>query len=420
MNRPASPTPPTVPVPPPVRPGRSSLPLAVSLVANAALAGWVVYSAVNNPTGDPHRPAVNGAASAAATANAVEALGRVQPAGGVISVFGPPGDRITDLKVGLGSPVKKGDLLAALAGDKERTLSVSTLDAQRKEAESLQASIRATAQAKLADIDAEAAQAKKAAESDVAAASARIKGLTEQLRQARAERERLATIEAGNVAVAAQTKEEAALLVTRAENELTAAQTQLAKAQEQLRSAPELTAAKKRAVEAEAERGLAQVPYESLKAAKAAAEQKVRDAAVIAPVDGRVVRVLAQPGDTLATQPVLQIAATEQMVVRAEVYESDVPTLHQWLATAGGEVAAEIDPRVLAAPGETPPVLRGTLSAAGLSPTIAQNTVFALGPREDADRRVVEAEVRLDAAASKAVANLIGLQVRVRFLPPAR
>jgi HlyD family secretion protein len=106
------------------------------------------------------------------------------------------------------------------------------------------------------------------------------------------------------------------------------------------------------------------------------------------------------------------------MTIKAEVYENAVPTLRQWLVQApNNTIEVEVDPRVLGGGAEAWP-LRGTLSEGGLSPIIAQNTVFAIGPREDSDRRVLEADVQLKADSSKAVANLIGLQVRVRFLAP--
>jgi HlyD family secretion protein len=215
--------------------------------------------------------------------------------------------------------------------------------------------------------------------------------------------------------VSEQEKAQADLLVTQAEQGLAAAEAQRAAAAEQVRSAPEVEQAKRASIAAEAARGLAQVPLASLEASRAAAEQKLKDAVVRAPVAGRVVKVVARPGDTLTQQPVLQLAATDEMAVIAEVYETDVARLREWLAKApGNQVKVEVDARVIG--GEAK--LSGTTSAGQIAPMIARNPVFALGPREDADRRVVEVEVRLDPAASKAVAEFIGLQVRARFLPP--
>jgi len=125
--------------------------------------------------------------------------------------------------------------------------------------------------------------------------------------------------------------------------------------------------------------------------------------------------LFSKPGDTIAPpQPVLQLANTAKMSVLAEVYETDVGRLREWLKK--GPVTAVIDGRALGAgdKGE----LHGTVSGpAKISTVIARNALTPLGPREDADRRVVEVEVDLDASSSKAAETFIGLQVRVRFEP---
>ncbi len=397
------------------RSGRVGLPFVLSLLANVALAGGLVYLTFLKPA--PGGQSGGGPGTGTVPAGeAVVALGKVQPAGGVISVFGPPADRVTKLNVDLGSKVNAGDKLAELAGDEERRLSVQAIDAQLKEAEALRASITKSRDAKLADLKVEARQTTDKAKADIEALDAKIAGLEAQEKSARTERQRLADIEARKVTVPDQQKVQADLLVTQAEQQLKAARAQRKAAADTLQTAPEATEAKQRSIEAEAERALAQVPFESLAASKRAAEQKLKEAEVKAPVAGRVVKVLARPGDTLTNQPILQIADTDHMTVVAEVYETDVARLRDWLAKApGGTVAVEVDARVLE--GSAQP-LKGTTTAAGIAPMIARNTVFALGPREDADRRVVEVEVRLDPASSDAVKNFIGLQVRARFLPP--
>ena len=158
------------------------------------------------------------------------------------------------------------------------------------------------------------------------------------------------------------------------------------------------------------------MPLESLKASRDAAARKLDDAAMKAPVTGRVVRVLSREGDTLTSQPVLQVADTDRMTVVAEVYETDVARLREWLGRSQS-VPVEVDARVLEGSAQT---LRGTVTAGSVAPMIAKNTVFALGPREDADRRVVEVEVKLDPQSAAALRDFIGLQVRTRFLPPGK
>jgi HlyD family secretion protein len=397
------------------RPGRTSPLLILSLLANLALAGGLAYFAYFKPA--QARTAATGPGPAASpTLDAVVALGRVQPAGGVISVFGLPGDRITKLNVDLGSPVKKGEPLAELAGAAERRLSVETLDSQLKEAEALRASIVKSKEAKLADLKVESEQAIDKAKADIEAADAKTAGLEAQLKQARTERQRLADVEARGVRVSDQEKAQADLLVTQADLQLTAARAQRKAAEQVLATAPDSTKAKRASIEAEADRALAQVPFESVQAAKKAAEQKLEDAAMKAPISGKVVKVFARAGDTLSTQPVLQIADTDNMTVVAEVYETDVARLREWLGRARS-VAVEVDARVLEGSAQA---LKGTVTAGSVAPMIAKNTVFALGPREDSDRRVVEVEVRLDPASSAAVRDFIGLQVRARFLPPGK
>lgn len=393
------------------RPGRISPLLVLSVVANLALVGGLVYFLYYEPT---RGPTTDPGATSAAAPEAIVALGRVQPAGGVVSVFGPPGDRVLKLTVDVGSPVKKGDQLAELSGRAERELSVKALDAQIAEAEALKASIGKSRDAKLADLTVETQQALDKAKGDIEAADAKIAGLEAQLKQARAERQRIADIEAKNVRVSGQEKAQADLQITLAEQQLAGAQAQRKAAEQVLATAPTSTEAKRKAIEAEAERGLAQVPLESLQASRDAAARRLEDAAMRAPVSGRVVRVLTRPGDTLTNQPVLQIADTDKMTIVAEVYETDVARLREWLGRAKS-VPVEVDARVLE--GSAQP-LRGTVTAGGVAPMIAKNTVFALGPREDADRRVVEVEVTLDPASAAALRDFIGLQVRARFLPP--
>lgn len=393
------------------RPGRISGSLVVSLLLNAALAGGVAYFYFAKPAGGSANATKQ--AGFVASGDAIEALGKVQPTGGVVNVFGPPGDRLFELKANLGDKVAKDAVLAVLSGDSERGLSVATLGAQLTEAETLRTAIEKSKEAKLADLKLEAEQAAEKAKAEIAALDAKIAGFQAQLDAARVELNRLATVEQGGARVSAQEKAEATLVVTQAELQLKATQGQRKTAQEQLDAAPQATAVKRQTIEAETKRALAQVPSESLKAAKQAAEQKLKDAALVAPVSGRVVRLFSRTGDTLTTQPVLQIADTDSMAVIAEVYETDVARLRKWLAT--GPVAVEVHARVL---GDGDTALKGTVTAAGIAPMIAKNTVFALGPREDADRRVVEVEVRLSGESARAVADYVGLQVRTRFVPP--
>ena len=397
------------------RNARLSLPLAASLVGNAALLGALGYTYFAKPAATSGRPAE----TRAVAADSVQALGRLQPAGGVVNVFGTPGDRVAESSVALGSLVARGDRLMKLSGEAEQTLSLAALDAQLREAEQAKAAAAQSRVAKLADLDAEVRQAKAKLDAEVAALDARLAAVTLQEARAAGELRRLEKVQAEGAPVADQDLVQVRTLAATAKGELAAITVQKAKAVEQQAAGEAVAKAKRATLDAEADRALALIPTESLKASRAVAAQKVADAVVRAPAAGRVVKVGARVGDTLGTLPVLQLADATTMTVVAEVYETDVAKLRGWLA-GGQSVAVEVDARVVE-PGEAGAVakpLRGAVKLAGVAPMIAKNTVFALGPREDADRRVVEVEVTLDAESSRLTADFIGLQVRATFVAP--
>ena len=401
----------------PPRSGRVSGLLIVSLLANLGVVGWLGYAAIDGrlpgasattPSGD--RPA----GLPADDRDGIGALGRVQPAGGVIGLFGLPGDRVVELKVAVGSVVQPGQELATLAGDGERRAAVDALAGQVAEADALRSALTVSRDARLEDADYEFAAADAKLEAEQAGLDAKAAVLAVQEKRAVTELTRLQRAKAGGLPVAEQEMLVAETAVAQVAEERKAVTAQRGLLGNQRTKGESSLKAKKKLVAAEADRTLAQVPTNSLLASKRAAEQKLDDARLVARRPGRVVKVLARPGDTLSAAPVLQMADTSALVVLAEVYESDVPRLRGWLAT-GKAVAAEIDGRVL---GDAGPPLAGTVTADGVAPMIARNQVFALGPREDADRRVVEVEVELAPESVGVAQNFIGLQVRTRFLPP--
>lgn len=294
---------------------------------------------------------------------------------------------------------------------------MDALTAQVAEAAKLKQAIEATRAAGVQALRAEVEQARAKADADVAAAQAKINVAELQRKRGETELNRLRQAKADNAPISAQELLAAETLVQQAAEELAAARKGLAAAGVQREKAEAAAKAKDASVQAEADRGLAQVPEASLKAQLAAARLKLADAKLLATATGRVVKVNAHPGDTLSTLPVLQVADTDQMAVIAEVYETQIAQLRDWMKQTGGRpVDVDIDARVLGGLDAAPH--KGTATLAGVAPMIAKNQVFALGPREDADRRVVEVEVRLTPAAAAAMADFIGLQVRVTFNPP--
>lgn len=396
------------------RPGKVNVGLILSLLLNVALAAGVAYLLFGPKPKPPGGGGGVGGTAELPAAGEVSALGRVQPAGGLIAVFGPPGDRVVEFHSPLGKEVKAGTKLATLSGEGERESQVKALDAQIAEAAALRAAILASQQAKLADIDAEANQAVVSAEQDGKALDAKLKAVDAQQKRALATQNRLAESRKAGLKVSAQEQEEVDAMLAQADAEREATLAQLEKLKVVKEEGKKSVAAKKATVEAETKRALAQVPLTTLEANLKAATQKLDSGRLLAPTGGSVVRFLSNQGDTVTTLPVLQLADTSRMVVIAEVYESDVGRVRGWL-TAGKPVTAEVDMRGVSGDGKK---LTGRVTdASRVATVVAKNVLTPLGPREDADRRVVEVEVKLEDDAARVAKDYIGLQVRVTLKP---
>lgn len=379
---------------------------------NATLAAGVAFLlfAPKPPATAPGGTTTGGGTDTSAAGD-VSALGRVQPAGGLIAVFGPPGDRVVRFESALDKPVTARTKLATLSGEAERDSQVKALEAQITEAKALRAAIEASKKAKLEDIDAEARQAVVSAEQDANALDAKVKAVDAQRERAAATQRRLKSAKEAGVKVSAQEEEEVTALLAQADAERQATLAQKEKIRVVKEEGEKSITAKKATVDAETQRALAQVPLTTLEANLEAAKQKLDSGRLLAPIGGRVVRTLARPGDTVTTQPVLQMANTDSMVVIAEVYETDVGKVRGWLSS-GKPVKAEVDMRVLGDGKKLTGVVRDPSKVATV---VAKNVLTPLGPREDADRRVVEVEVELDGSSAAVAKDYIGLQVRVRL-----
>jgi HlyD family secretion protein len=132
----------------------------------------------------------------------------------------------------------------------------------------------------------------------------------------------------------------------------------------------------------------------------ALAEAQLARTVVRSPQAGQVLDVFAYPGEAVAPGdgPILALGDTRQMVVVAEVYETDI-----------GLVALSQPATITSRNGAFSDTLTGTVSEIGLQ--IAKNDVLDDDPAANADARVVEVRVAVDQ--SEAVAALTNLQVDV-------
>lgn len=213
------------------------------------------------------------AASAPAQAEAVAALGRIEPEGGVVLIAAPSlvtaisGSLVTELRVAEGDRVAAGDVLAVLDSAKMLRAALA-----RGEAE-LELALRA---AEAADSVAEEACVRAA----VAAREAERR--TSLLERDLASRE----------------------------------ETEQAEGDAEARAAS-CTAARANARVAEASVGVARATLDVEQA-------ELERAFVRAPFAGRVLRVHAHPGEFTLPHGILELARTDRMLAVAEVFETDI------------------------------------------------------------------------------------------------
>ena len=127
------------------------------------------------------------------------------------------------------------------------------------------------------------------------------------------------------------------------------------------------------------------------------------DVLVRAPVAGQVLKINTRVGEQVNTQQgIVELAQTDQMMVVAEVYETDIRrvSLGQSVKVTSEYGGVETD-------------LAGTVEQIGLQIGKASFGEEEADPTQDVNARVVTVTVRLDNEDSERVAALTGMQVRV-------
>jgi HlyD family secretion protein len=378
----------------------------LSLLLGVALGGagayvWRDYSE------DQRSPAPT---SVVVTRNKVSALGRIEPSGGVISVFGLPGDRIEKLSAKQGDEVAKDAILAELASRKDRELERDLVASQLREARAQRTAIDEAGKAKIAVIDAEIARLESGRVDDLKAQDAKIAALSLQSQVARDNWNRLKGLE--RTPVSAQDLEKSELVYRQAESELTAARAIRDKTEKGYARSDALLNAKRIAAVAERKEALQRVPMDSVEGNLRIAERRLDSTQIKAPVAGRILKVIGHEGDATGNQPIFQLADTRAMVVVAEVYETDIQQLDAWLSESPG--VATITSRAMEKP------LTGKVHRDQIAHMISKNQLYSMNPREDIDRRVVEVRVDIDPDSVELASRYVGLEVQVEFQPPAK
>ena len=302
----------------------------------------------------------------------IVSLGRLQPAGGIVSVALPQGAgdaRIDRILVDDGDVVAKGDVLAVLD-------SLVLFESALNSAESTLAIRRAA----LSQVKVQVA----AAEAEL---RAQIRGAEASLARSERELARVSSLLGTGVSTQAILEE-----AERAADTARADLDRLRASMTRYESGPD-----------DQQVDIA-VATADLAAAEAAVEQARRDldrARVLAPQDGAIIEVSARAGERPPADGLLWMGDTARMEAELEVFQTMVPrvAVGQSVSLVSGVLGDE--------------QLTGTVSRIGT--LVGRQSVTADDPAANTDARVLLVTVALDEASSLRAASYVNLEVVARI-----
>lgn len=328
----------------------------------------------------------------------VTALGRIEPADGIIAIGAPVPDRLLKFMDGIceGAKVSKGQPLAELASRVERQLEYDLVTLQIKEAEDKKKQVEEEGKRKIELAALRKQQLVVMGPLEVKLQEAKIAFLERQVETAKKNRDRVQELPG---TVSQQERDQQELALSQAQAELAAGKDTREQLVQGGALKREIAQAEIEAARAELARSLLEIPVESLKQQKAVAQRRLEQTLITAPSAGEILKIFARPGETVGAQPILQLADTSHVVVIAEIYETDIDKIQ-----IGQE--ARVWSRVW-----PEPKLVGTVTHKGHM--IARNRIFDSDPTANVDRRVLEVTIALKDPGP--LAHLIHHQVYVEI-----
>jgi HlyD family secretion protein len=332
----------------------------------------------------------------------VTALGRLQPEGEVISLSAPlalDGDRLDKWLVKESDRVKTGQVLAILDSQKRLQDAVTQAKEQVKIAQAKLAQVKAGA--KTGEIQAQQANISRIQTeqlTEIQAQTANIRRLTAELANAKLEFQRHQKLYQEG-AISASLLDSKRLIFQTTQQQLAEAQANLKRIQtsrqEELKSAKATLnqIAEVRPVDMQT----AQAELDNAIATLKQAQTNLEQAYIRAPFPGQILKIHTHAGEKIADAGIAELGQTNQMLVVAEVYQTDIGKIQlgQQAVITGQAFSGE---------------LRGKVSHIGLQ--VNKQNVFSNQPGENLDRRVVEVKIRLNPEDSKRVGSLTNLQVQ--------
>lgn len=329
----------------------------------------------------------------------VVALGRIEPASRVIDVATAEAGRIDRLEVEKGDQVQAGQVLAYLDTYDVRRAERDVAASQLAEARAQLAAETTLGNSQVQEASTRVGQIDGPQQAAIAAQQAAVESLQAELSVAEIDLARFQELNASG-AISRQELDRQQATVNSLRADLGNAQSTKQRLEQARLS--DIRNAQAQVVSAQATTTRAQVASQVDSAAQnlALAEAQLARTIVRSPQAGQVLDVFAYPGEAVspADGPILALGDTRQMVVVAEVYETDI-----------GLVEVGQPATITSRNGAFAETLTGTVAEIGLQ--IAKNDVLDDDPAANADARVVEVRVQVDQ--SEAVAALTNLQVDV-------
>lgn len=404
-----------------LQPKRPLLSNLLVLAAGAALGAGGMYLL------GPAEPAGKSKGKAT-TPPAVQAYGRIEPAAGLVPIFGSPGDRIVAfLANGDGKKADEVDArfkrdapLVRMASDDLREQETKIAWQQVQDARDQRKKVGQVADAKRLEAEQEIENLQRGQKAELDGQRSRLGVAERQVQHARTQFERLRSLTAGSVSGADLRQKE--LDLNKAEAELEAGRAAFRAAEKALEDGQALARIKRDAAAVERERAVKAVPVEVAEKTYQAAKLKQKAGQIVAPIDGKVVRVQAVAGETTTQVKAILLLAgqddqeKEGLIVRVEIPEGEVERVRAELERTKAPLPVTITSRTV-----KDFTLNGKLaSPEKIARAITRNTVVDLAPSTGSDRRVVEAviDVTDDADKLRQARSLLGLQVEVKIPVP--
>lgn len=370
------------------------------------LAALGISQVLNRPAAKQANP-VPVASPLSASAAKITALGRIEPAGEVVKVGGPSGERIGRLLVKEGQTVTLGQPIAYLESYDEQLASRNVSQSQLNDALAQLRSEQQYGQAQIDEAKTRRSQSNVPKLKELAAQTATIARIQSELDIAKTDLQRFQRLQVSG-AVSKQDLDDKRLIYQTKIGELKEAEAQLAKIQQERDTSMMNADAQMRSAQANQVRSQAQTKIDTARSNFNLAQSKLDRTIIRSPQSGQILKVLKKQGEALEPstggtsggQGIVELGNTRQMYVVAEVYETDVSRARvgQPAVITSSAFAGEI---------------KGIVERVGLK--IGKNDVTNTDPAANTDTRVVEVKIRL--LNSRPVANLTNLQVQVVITP---